>query len=86
MSSITNSLIFSKTAREDVNHLNLVVLLTSVDLKKPLKFGSENVLYARVTIAFQCPPTFTGWRAGLWSPAIQVVEALAKWLKHWPSG
>ena len=38
---------------EDVNHLNLAVLLTLVDLKKPLKFGSESVLYAIVTVALQ---------------------------------
>jgi len=51
---------------EDVNHLNLAVLLTVVNLKKSLKFGSESesVLYTIATIALQCPPVFTGWRAG----------------------
>jgi len=46
-----------------------------VDVKKPLKFGSESVLYTTVTIALQCPPIFTGWRAGYaWSPAIQLLH------------
>jgi len=36
-----------------VNHLNLAVLLTQVDLERPLKFGSEGVLYTKATIALQ---------------------------------
>ena len=46
------TLIFSKTTMEDVNYLNLAILFTWVDLKKPSKFGSESVLYTIVTIAF----------------------------------